>query len=108
MLKIIKIETHIENEAKGNNMEGNELRIDFVLETKTDVSILYEMLYALCNGTFYVHFMSLDDVKDVCRLDFGYNNVVNILTIESYKSNLKINWGLKKVELNNYLFYEYK
>ena len=52
--------------------------------------------------------MSLDDVKEVCSLDFGYNNIVNILTIESYKSNLKINWGLKKVELNNYLFYEYK
>ena len=107
MLKIIKIETHIENEAKSDT-EGNELHIDFILETKTDISILYEILYPLCNGTFYVHSMSLDDVKEVCSLDFGYNNIVNILTIESYKSNLKINWGLKKVELNNYLFYEYK
>ena len=106
MLKIIKIETHIEDEAKKGGMEGNELRIDFILETKTDITILYEMLYSLCNGTFYVHSMRIEDIKDVCRLDFGYNKIVNILTIESYKSNMRINWNLKKVELNNYLFHE--
>ena len=53
MLKIIKIETHIENEAKSDT-EGNELHIDFILETKTDISILYEILYSVMELSMYI------------------------------------------------------